>query len=367
MKRLILALCALTLVCPLFADKNDRDKGDRGGRGDGGNRGGGGGGGGQGKGQGGNRGGGGGGSGKQIDRKGGNHGGAGNKNKNDGASRTPSLSRENRHHGQGGGGGHGGGQGNKQNWQNWIGGGGKKNPQNAGQIGQEVKKQNHGWQKNGNRQDFKNTIGKNKQRNQDYSHKARNQFNRRHPNNKNWFNDGFNNRYNYKPKWGNRNRNWWRRNNWGYLSGWLPYGWSDPVYYDSGTTYQITNYIQSDDRQVIAPPPEQAQDEWMPLGVFAAGKDAAQAAYSNLYVQLAVNKQGEIAGTYYNATTDTLQPLVGVIDGESQQAAWKLSEKPDSPLMVTSVYNLTQDVANITVYFQNGSQQDWVLVSLEDE
>jgi hypothetical protein len=178
-----------------------------------------------------------------------------------------------------------------------------------------------------------------------------------------------------------KNQNWWRRDRrwndygywgsapyWGYVSDWLPYGWSYPVYYDQGdVAVQITNYSSQYDEPDDQPAPEHpAIGDWLPLGIFVVGKSVDQAAYSTLYIQLAVNKVGEINGTYYNSGTDRSENLVGVVDAKTQQVAFRLSERENSPLIVTGIYNLMQDVTTVTAYFDSGLTQDWVLVRMQE-
>lgn len=107
--------------------------------------------------------------------------------------------------------------------------------------------------------------------------------------------------------------------------------------------------------------------EWLPLGLFVAAASVEEAAFSSLYVQLAVKKNGEIGGTYYNAATDKTEELVGVVDANTQQVAFQLASNPDGPLVVTGMYNLTQDVTPIQIQFPSGIEQDWVLVRIEDQ
>lgn len=270
----------------------------------------------------------------------------------DGSSRTPSLSRVQRKDKDG----------NK-----WS--GGKRGNVTPNDVGQEIRRQAGKWNGRDKKEDYKK-VWENRNQNKDWSKKARKNFDKRHSYDKNWNKYGFNHRYHDRPRWGDRDRKWWRRNNWTYLSAWLPYGWSNttPIYYDSGQNFvQFVNYQPSQDYQYSSAPSSESYNEWLPLGQFLAGRDANQATYSNMFVELAVNKSGEIAGTYYNQSTDTTQQLIGMIDPNSQQAAWKIADKPDSPLMVTAAYNLTQDVANITVIMPDGGQQEWVLVRVDDD
>lgn len=63
--------------------------------------------------------------------------------------------------------------------------------------------------------------------------------------------------------------------------------------------------------------------EWLPLGVFAITQDGqASGVEPTLFMQLAVSKEGVIAGTLKNMATDQVQTLEGMADKKSQRAAW---------------------------------------------
>ena len=111
----------------------------------------------------------------------------------------------------------------------------------------------------------------------------------------------------------------------------------------------------------------QIQGDWMPLGVFSAGKTSTEAAYSDMIMQLALKKDGTISGTYYNSTTDIAKPIDGLVDKQTQQAAWTVTDMPGSPFMTTGMFNLTQEVVPVQVHFENGNMQNWVLVRLSDQ
>lgn len=109
------------------------------------------------------------------------------------------------------------------------------------------------------------------------------------------------------------------------------------------------------------------QGDWLPMGVFVAAQDQTQAAVSTMFVQLALNKEGFLAGTYYNAATDKTHTLEGMVDKQTQQAIWKLSENASSPVMSTQLYNLTQDVVPVRVYFpERKTSQSWLLIRLDE-
>lgn len=201
-----------------------------------------------------------------------------------------------------------------------------------------------------------------------------------------WFNNDFFARHNYNHGFGQGNL--WRAARWGDVNSWLGWGNAYPIYYDSEDygygdyPYTDTGYADAGSYtaqfgpQVVTPSQQdlqpvyntyggaQPQGDWLPLGVFAVGNTPEQAAISNMIIQLAVNKQGEISGTYYNSATDQVRALDGMVVAQTQQAAWKLAEKSNSPLVTTGMYDLTQDVVPIQVHNTDNSIQNKILVRL---
>ena len=166
------------------------------------------------------------------------------------------------------------------------------------------------------------------------------------------------------------------------VTGWLTTPIQQPVYYDYGTTvyYEGDNVYHND--QVVATTEqyaEQAQQiaakipevdpesvEWMPLGVFALSeKDDADVADATLFVQLAISKEGIIAGSFQNTATNQASEIEGAIDRTSQRAAWgPVGEK--WPIMETGLYNLTENEAGALVHFEGGETQQWTMVRLDE-
>ena len=147
----------------------------------------------------------------------------------------------------------------------------------------------------------------------------------------------------------------------------LPWGWNAPVYYDDyGDAVTLPSDGGSYDYAPENAPAAPAQGDWLPLGVFAVGQDLGEAQDSDLFMQLALSKEGEISGTYYNALTDDTHPIEGSVDSGTQEAAWKISDDPYSPIMTTGLYNLTQDTATIQVYFSDAPQQTWFLARVNE-
>ena len=231
---------------------------------------------------------------------------------------------------------------------------------------------------------FKNSFHSNRKNNWTSSRRVNKEIFRDNPGCNNWFNDRFFERHNFRPGCFVNNANWWGCPQWGLLCNWFPWGWTYPYYYDdSGYYYLLSQEFGYDEPIAPQQPEEEApqqpsvnvyqqnqqgsqtvQDEWMPLGVFAVGKNDIVAAFSNMYIQLAVNKQGDISGTYYNASIDETQSIEGAVDQQTQQAIWKITDNQSTPLMIAGMYNLTQDVVPIQVQFQDGTVQSWLLVRM---
>jgi hypothetical protein len=176
--------------------------------------------------------------------------------------------------------------------------------------------------------------------------------------------------------------NWWRWAAWPAVTAWMPWGWNEPVYYNYGDNvyYQDGSVYYGD--QPVATTEEYAQqaeaiatsipadvkpaaEDWMPLGVFAVTQDGESASDDpTMFLQLAVSKQGIIAGTFQNTTADTVKSIEGMVDKETQRAAWTPVGE-SRPLMETGLGNLTQDTAGALVHFADGDTQQWLLVRLD--
>lgn len=202
-----------------------------------------------------------------------------------------------------------------------------------------------------------------------------NQIIKRNPQVQTWFNNQFFTRHRVFPPFFNQNSFWWRRNNWAYFNNFFGWGWGYPVYYDGSGPIVITPppvYNQTIIYQQLPITQEERQAstptaEWVPLGVFAVGLNATDVVNTTQFMQLAVNKEGTISGTYYNSSTDKVHPLGGAVDRQSQQAVWTVTDDSESPIFTTGLYNLTEDVVPIQANFSNGETQNWVMVPLNND
>ena len=106
--------------------------------------------------------------------------------------------------------------------------------------------------------------------------------------------------------------------------------------------------------------------EWLPLGVFAlAEKGSESVEDATLYLQLAISKEGIIAGTFQNTATGSSTEVEGTIDRTSQRAAWGPVGK-DWPIMETGINNLSENEAGALLHFAEGQTQQWTMVRLDE-
>ncbi len=169
---------------------------------------------------------------------------------------------------------------------------------------------------------------------------------------------------------------------WGSLTGWVNYGWSDPtaysygdnVYYQDDSVYYGDQAVATAEEyaeqaeQIAASAPDVAPDkaEWMPLGVFALTPDGQKSGPEpTLFLQLAISKEGIIAGTLNNSATSQTQTIEGMADKKTQRCAWTVAGK-SRPIMETGIVNLTENTAPALVHFEDGQTQQWLMVRLEE-
>ncbi len=150
--------------------------------------------------------------------------------------------------------------------------------------------------------------------------------------------------------------------------------YGDTVYYENNQVYYgdqpvatAEEYAQQAE-QIATSAPETADEtaEWMPLGIFAVtGDSESSSAEPTIYLQLAVNKDGVIAGAGYNSATDKTVDIDGMVDKETQRAAWVVSGTT-SPVMETGIANLTEDEAPALLHRSADKTERVLLIRLEE-
>ncbi|MCA9135849.1 MAG: hypothetical protein KDB00_03795 [Planctomycetales bacterium] len=182
--------------------------------------------------------------------------------------------------------------------------------------------------------------------------------------------------------WGYSQNNWWKWATAGAVTGWyvsgfnsppVYYSYGDNLYYQGDTVYYGGDAICSTQEyavqaQTIAasvPDVDPAKVEWLPLGVFALTQGDDSAEDSTLFLQLAISKEGIIAGTFQNTATDEAFEVEGTVDRESQRAAWgKVGAQ--WPIMETGIYNLSENEAGALLHFEDGTTQQWQMLRLDE-
>ena len=179
---------------------------------------------------------------------------------------------------------------------------------------------------------------------------------------------------------------WWRWATAAAVTRWVVYGWARPFYYSYGTGGTVyyegdTVYVNGQQSCTAEEYYQQATDiagsipeisdgkadqvEWMPLGVFAVTQEGVDE--TNMLLQLAVSKEGMIAGTLFNESTDSARPVEGMVDNETQRAVWSFADgKNTDVVMETGIYSLTENEATALVHFGAGQTQTSVLVRLDE-
>jgi hypothetical protein len=176
-----------------------------------------------------------------------------------------------------------------------------------------------------------------------------------------------------------RNPNFWVAPAWPALSIWCGVT-APPVYYDYGTTVLFQGdsvYVNGDpagtteqyaaeatqlaDQGRAAKAPE--TDDWQALGVFGLIQGEAEKEAQNIF-QLAVNSSGVVRGNYYDALSDSTQPVLGAVDPKTQKVAWSIGEKK-TIVFEAGLHNLTKEETTVLVHYGKERTQQMILVRLE--
>ena len=179
---------------------------------------------------------------------------------------------------------------------------------------------------------------------------------------------------------------WWRPAVWtglaaflgGVVGNQMDRDYGTQVYYDKDTVYVEGQPVaaapeyrqQALDLAAIPPseepllPVEKGEDTgWYPLGVWALTQEEKGDAV--MFYQLAVNKEGEVAGAYSNALTGESSPVTGSVDFETQRVAWRTGDA-DSTAIEANLTGFTKEFTPVFVHYGTGQTQEWLLVRLED-
>jgi hypothetical protein len=183
---------------------------------------------------------------------------------------------------------------------------------------------------------------------------------------------------------------WWGRPSFPVLTSWFvwsapPTVWAQPIFYDfgpGGNVVIVENRVYINDTDVgstaefaqsaadlaTVPPPEDEAEldaaEWQPLGTFAVSISELEGEPSR-FVQLAVNREGIVSGTFFNSQTEVSQAVLGRIDPETQRVAVRLGEDDDL-VIETGIYNLTLDEVPVMIHYGMDQTEFSLLIRMEE-
>jgi hypothetical protein len=166
---------------------------------------------------------------------------------------------------------------------------------------------------------------------------------------------------------------WTTVNNW-FGTTWpaTSYDYGDELTYEGGNValygqpiataaqyWQSANDLVAQGQQQ---PPKDAK--WLPLGVFSAIRGDEKK--SDMLMELAVDKQGTVRGSYYNTGDKNSQPIDGAVDTKTQRIAWVVADRKNI-VFDTGIFNLTKEETPILVHFGQEKTEQWTLVRLKQK
>jgi hypothetical protein len=107
---------------------------------------------------------------------------------------------------------------------------------------------------------------------------------------------------------------------------------------------------------------DQANAQWLPLGVFEAIPNGEKS--SKMTFQLAVNRDGIIRGNYFNTGDNNAQQVQGAVDKQTQRVTWVVADRKNI-IFDTGLYNLTKDETTMLVHEGPDKTLQWTLVRLK--
>lgn len=183
---------------------------------------------------------------------------------------------------------------------------------------------------------------------------------------------------------------WWERPSFTVLSSWFvgraPVAvWAEPIFYDFGPG---GNVVLTDNRvfisgvdvgsadefaqsagelATVAPPQDEAEQDaadWEPLGTFAVSISEEEGEPTR-FVQLAINTDGIVSGTFFNTQTEVSQAVLGQVDFDTQRVAVRLGEDDDL-VIETGLYNLTLDEVPVMLHYGTYATEFSLLIRMEE-
>jgi hypothetical protein len=179
---------------------------------------------------------------------------------------------------------------------------------------------------------------------------------------------------------------WWRVTmpyrwaSWSSVTGWcgysgsyaqsVQYEYTDDGVYANGQEVQVDDGYTQQARQLAKAGADllkqkiDAQEaeklEWLPLGVFSLCD--SEVGNPTIFLQLAISREGIIAGSYANTQTNENLSVQGGADRESTRIAFTCGSH-DDVVVETGLYNVTEDQSSAMIHYA-GTRQNRLLVRM---
>ena len=79
------------------------------------------------------------------------------------------------------------------------------------------------------------------------------------------------------------------------------------------------------------------------------------------FLSLAIDRNGLLRGSYYDAVADATQHVTGKVDKKTQRAAWTIGDR-SAPVYEAGLVNLTKDQTTVLVHRDGGKVEQMLLV-----
>jgi hypothetical protein len=182
---------------------------------------------------------------------------------------------------------------------------------------------------------------------------------------------------------------WWRVTapyrwaSWSSVTSWCGYSssYSQPVAYEytdqgiyaNGKEVVVDEEYSKQARELAAAGAQLLQQkiesqevdqlEWLPLGVFALCR--SDQGDPTMFLQLAISREGIIAGSFANTTNNENLSVQGAADRESSRLAITIGNQ-DDVVVETGLYNVTEQQSSALIHYQDGTRENWLLVKMPD-
>ncbi|MBS1990856.1 MAG: hypothetical protein JSS83_10085 [Cyanobacteria bacterium SZAS LIN-3] len=103
---------------------------------------------------------------------------------------------------------------------------------------------------------------------------------------------------------------------------------------------------------------------WQALGTFSLSPPGQTQSQTGMMVQLEINKDGVLHGTYYNQLTMETSQIYGALDKKTQRVSWTIGTNP-STVFDAGLGDLVKEESSVLVHYSADNTQRMALVRLK--